>query len=994
MTHTIQAAINQQIINKIEEMEDGSVNPKWEIFTTQCENVELTVPEFADHINQGHAFCAQHKKRKKNSNFTGINILTVDIDKGTTFEQLLADPFVQLYATIIYTTPSHTSENHRLRLVFLLDRLITDSAEMRMAYQGIIRKFGGDESCKDACRGFFGSTNSNPIILGNVLPEDELAKIIAMGAEKRISDKICSDNGGELGGKATQTSNDPLEKNQMVKLANGTGRLLLLADLPKWTPLHCPKHIDRRPSAYVVTNQHGVNGVRCRTCNAAFWPKSELKRKRKPYNFYDIEQFIFDEDYHQTPANFYDMDAVDADPSLLHEFPGERTSHIFTSQFLPNIPLHEGVTFVRSPKGSGKTQWLQEIVKRCRDLGQSVLLVGHRQTLIQGIAKRLGLTCYFYSDGDKIKNNLSEMYYAICVDSISKLLKPSLVNKYDVVIIDESEQVFSHLTADTLRGKRRACYQTLAYYLRTAKSIVVSDADLGPITVVTVCNAIKEETKYNFYLNQYKESRCDFQYFENDNHLMKDMIEAIRNGGRYFVASNSKKMAEILVEAIRYEFGDKRKTMLVTSDTTLDSKVRYFVNNIKTEILNYDVILASPTLGTGIDITFDGEAKLIDTVYGFFVPRVNTHFDIDQQLARVRHPQLIKTWVAPDRYGFETEADVIRNEVLDNAALNDMLIAYQDDGTPLLDNEYLNVYSSVTAMQRASKNNLRSNLQNLRERNGWAVQPIAVNPEFAKEGERRTTDAKAELASKRSDAICSAEKIIPEVYQEYYAISKQGYRLTRDEDYSMRRHEIEAFYREQITPELVDRDDNGRYREKVRMMQTYLTPLQNLIDKSSAERKADRFLSDMKFEPLQKSMLYDLLEAAGLADSTTPIKSGVVVSKETLTTFTKMCRARSSKIQELFGIKPHKNTMQTLGKILDLIGLKNCPPVRVKIDKVTIYNYELDMGTWDQISGIINIRLSTSSSAAPALVSTAGSDPSSFQQMMKKRAKKNSKLLG
>jgi hypothetical protein len=838
---------------------------------------------------------------------------------------------------------------------------------MRLAYQGIIRRFGGDESCSDVCRGFFGSTGSNPTIIGNALPNDELAKIIARGTEKRVSDRVCGDKGSELGGIATTTSSDPLEKNQMVQLARGGGRIVLLTDLPKWTPIHCPKHLDNRPSAYVVTNKHGVNGVRCRTCKSAFWPQSELRKKRHQHDFYQVESIVAEMEYQEDPHTYYDED--DALSGLFELANAERINHSFSSQFLPDIPLHDGVTFVRSPKGSGKTQWLEKIVKRCRELNQSVLLVGHRQTLIQGIAKRLGLVCYFYTEGEKTKNNRSEEYYAICVDSIGKLLRPEF-DQYDVVIIDESEQVFSHLTADTLRGKRRLCYQTLFHYLRAAKSIIVTDADLGPITVATVCEAIKPDTPYQFYVNQYRESRCDFYYYENEDHLTHDMIEAIRAGGRHYVSTNSKKKAENLQEQIRYEFGDKRKTMLVTSETTKESVVQNFVNNIKSEILNYDVVVASPTLGTGVDITFIAQAQLIDTVFGFFVPRVNTHFDIDQQLARVRHPKAIRAWVAPDRFGFETEPDVIRNEVLDNAALNDVLIGYQDDGMPLLDDGYLNVYANVTAISRASKNNLRENLLKLRLRNGWQVQHVILEPESAKDGKQRTDAAKMALARKRAEGICSAKKIQQEEYISLLEKGQVGYKPTKDEEFSMRRQEIEAFYREEISMDLIGLDDDGRYREKVRTMQIYLTPFQKLAERSLAERKAGHFVTDTKLEPIKKAMLYQLLAAAGLADDSAVIKTGVVVSKDTLHEFAKVCQEEGGKIQELFGLNVrtkdlHGKAAHKLGKVLDLIGLKNLPATR---DKATgTYYYELNVDTLNLVRSVIDKRVGEVLSRAPVL---------------------------
>ena len=69
-------------------------------------------------------------------------------------------------------------------------------------------------------------------------------------------------------------------------------------------------------------------------------------------------------------------------------------------------------------------------------------------------------------------------------------------------------------------------------------------------------------------------------------------------------------------------------------------------------------------MGTGIDITFPNQEKKIDCVYGFFVGGINTHFDIDQQLGRVRHPSEIKVWVDPGYSRLPTDRQAILKELL------------------------------------------------------------------------------------------------------------------------------------------------------------------------------------------------------------------------------------------------------------------------------------------------------------------------------------------
>ncbi|MGU7842037.1 hypothetical protein ACV22V_21465 [Burkholderia sp. AW33-5] len=52
-----------------------------------------------------------------------------------------------------------------------------------------------------------------------------------------------------------------------------------------------------------------------------------------------------------------------------------------------------------------------------------------------------------------------------------------------MVLIDESEQVYSHVLSSTLDGrKRKYCFDLLHLYIRRARQVVLCDADLGWLT--------------------------------------------------------------------------------------------------------------------------------------------------------------------------------------------------------------------------------------------------------------------------------------------------------------------------------------------------------------------------------------------------------------------------------------------------------------------------------------------------------------------------------
>ena len=939
----LRISINKLIKNKIEK----DNRKLFGVLTRDCENVSVTLTELAAFVNDGHPFCAQHRDTRRNENFVCSDVLAVDIDDGMTLAEALNHQFVTRYGGFVYTTPSHTPEHHRFRIVFQTERTITDPAEMTAAYQGLIRKFGGDEACKDACRAFYGSEGSNPIMLVNVLSNDQLLQVIELGRDPTSIPDCTSTDGKNNYSIVTRRSGLEIAPDHPVTRANGhTGPFELV---PFNENIHCPVHLDQNPSAFVVKSKEGNRGAYCHSCAATFWMKSP-KSYRESFDFYRADAIIKRMEYEQDPDSYYDEE--DAPPGLIEQARADRTVHTLSQKFLhsADLPFNFGVTFLSSEKGSGKSQVFVDKVAAFRKMGLSVLLVGHRQTLLQSMAERLGLTCYFYLDDGKYKNNQPTPYYAICVDSMFKLLKP-MRHKYDVIILDESEQIFGHLTGSTLRDKRRACYMQLFHYLAVAKHVFVADADLGAITVEGVYQAMGPKADYQFFMNDYREgkhSQRDFYHYGSEPHLTQEMLAAIGVGGRHYVATNSIKKANELQAAIRIVHGDGPKIMLVTAKTTGLKEVQEFIKDITTEILNYDVVIASPTLGTGIDITFPDAAQHIDTVYGFFVTRVNTHFDIDQQLARVRHPKAVKVWIAPDTFTFETEPEVIMHEAKLNGVLNDALIGYRDDGSKSVDETYLSVYAHVTSIARASKNSLRKNLLELRARNGWNLVAVDVDQNGEDVGKVVKGIAKEAVEEKRVADICAAERLSAESYD---LLRENTSPLTKKEDDAMQRYEVENFYREEASALLLALDNKGAYRRQLGLLEIYLSPTDRLITKDFRESELVTIVTDRKKRTLKQLMLKAMLTHAGLADAENLIKPDAVISGDDLGPFGRFCEENGAKLQDLFGMSVRGDIrdrpMMQLGVVLRRLGLsvQNCGTKRSGKDKT--YYYRLHPQQWE-----------------------------------------------
>ena len=767
------------------------------LMTKTYTNVDCSQEELLASIRQGYAFCTQHKGSwRKSGNFTTAGFLAVDIDSDLTINQALEDPFFSQYGGFLYTTTNHCDQFPRFRLVFELEHPITQASTMKAALSGLIAQFGGDRSCHDACRQFYGSIDCDSVPLGNTLNNAGLEKLLVLGEQQsRGKDK----NGAEI--RATIRSGYQLSDDTLVLTADGEEYALV--DLPTKTPIHCPVHTDNRPSAFTLRSKSGVPGVHCMVCDATYFTDSTTP----PYDFnYSLSNLneIFEKPDTELIANGLAWCDIDI---------GARINE----PYLPFNQIKQHLVLVKSPKGTGKTEWLKYIVRQCRAKKQSVLLIGHRQSLIRSVAKRLGLVCYLNDNGNDRYNEPSG-YYAICVDSLPKLLDTKN-HRYDVVLIDEVEQVFSHLTSRTLKARRNSAFLYFKHYIDVAKQVYALDADLSYLTFNTIYNFYDDKDKDPFFLiNDYHAEHPEIDLYEDKNHLLTTLLHSLRDGERCFVCTNSKNEVKRLVKAIQEGTGDRFKVMDISSDNSQTPEVQSFITHIAERILDYDAVIVSPSVGTGVDITFPDNQCLIDNVFGFFLTGINTHFDIDQQIGRVRHPKKIRVWISPRTFNFETEPEVIIREMKQTAAESDRLIGILPDGTHKYadDNGYLQVYADVTSQHRASLNNLRQHFIAMKKHYRWVIHDIERDADLSKGGKIVRRIANDLLEAERITSITSAPIITSEEYNglNFYRDSSA---LTEQQNWAMRRYEVESFYHRIADEKLVEFDDDGRKRQQIKV---------------------------------------------------------------------------------------------------------------------------------------------------------------------------------
>lgn len=156
-------------------------DPRWQMFTDSFVNRELDILEIANAIFMGHAYCAwQRGPGRSTENFFCGQHIAIDMDTGderSTVDALSKHPLVRLYGGLIHTSPSHTIQAPRARVIFFLDKPIESPLGYAAATTFVMSHFDGhDTVCKDPSRFFYGAKDCDIWFAENEFPVSHLRR--------------------------------------------------------------------------------------------------------------------------------------------------------------------------------------------------------------------------------------------------------------------------------------------------------------------------------------------------------------------------------------------------------------------------------------------------------------------------------------------------------------------------------------------------------------------------------------------------------------------------------------------------------------------------------------------------------------------------------------------------------------------------------------------------------------------------------------------------
>lgn len=330
------------------------------------------------------------------------------------------------------------------------------------------------------------------------------------------------------------------------------------------------------------------------------------------------------------------------------------------------------------------------------------------------------------------------------------------------------------------------------------------------------------------------------------------------------------------------------------------------------------------------------------------------HFDIDQQLARVRNPAEVHVWVSPRRYNFETEFEVVMEDLLRSDLASNVRFGFGplQRSTALDVDPFLTMAALVKQKRRASINNLRANFVKHKEDQGWTVPKVEKDRSMIKEGAQALELGRAISDAEYVDRLLEAEVLNEIQYTRIRRLLEVDNKaITRNEVFAYRRTSMELFYRQEITRSLIEADRQGRFRSEVRLFERLLEfskmpdDLKVGLSTDGDPRVWGSRLSAEQRRGWQVALLDEVLSA-------TPIWSkgkflpDVVYSTEDLRPFLQKAKDHKRSFEGQFELSTRrdvdKKVTQHLGSILGLVGLTQASAGSKKQGQRKIYQYHLD----------------------------------------------------
>jgi hypothetical protein len=308
---------------------------------------------------------------------------------------------------------------------------------------------------------------------------------------------------------------------------------------------------------------------------------------------------------------------------------------------------------LKAPKNSGKTEWLVKICAQAQYRGQKVLVLTHRTQLGLELARRFGID---YVSELKDSDTQGIFGIGLCFDSLRKNSQA----KFDpedwhgcIIIIDEAEQALWHLlNAKTEVAKYRV--QILRDFQQVIKNafageggqVFLSDADLSDVSIDYIKNLSESPIEPWVVVKEGNPTPWNVTVWEKVEDLVARIECEIRDGGKVLVfvdgqKAKSKWGTKNFEAYLTKQFPNKKILRIDAESVTDPTHPAYgCITKLNQIAAEYDIVIASPTIETGVSIDLKGHFTAVFDIAQGVIPVSS----VLQRMARLREPVPRHIW--------------------------------------------------------------------------------------------------------------------------------------------------------------------------------------------------------------------------------------------------------------------------------------------------------------------------------------------------------------
>jgi hypothetical protein len=617
-------------------------------------------------------------------------------------------------------------------------------------------------------------------------------------------------------------------------------------------------------------------------------------------------------------------------------------SATISQRYLTDLDIPESAKLIclRSPKGTNKTGYIANYVDGQRGR-KRFLVICHRSQLTQQLGHRLGLRTHYELENATgnikaaIASEISLFGMVTTWDSLHKINPDDW--KDCEIILDEAEQSIWHLLNSTteIENYRVDTIAMFSQLLQECDRTWLLDADLTNTAIEFTSGLInRQDFEPYIVLNNYvfEQPWKITNYSGNEpTGLQQKLFDDLGNHKKCLLHLDSQKRkgkySGVNIERMVNKQYPHLKTLLIDSHTVQNPDhpaYRILTDaNICDRLSGYDLVIATPTIETGVSIDAKG---LFDAVFGIFFGVVSAD-SVRQALARYREPVDRHIWAKtyspisgnPDyKQALTRQSKAIRAHT---RALQDADLGHIDvNPSPVA----LTTWAKMQARVKADAIRFRDAIIDGLKADGHIIKSADdIDKTESKQLLEIATANRDESYSEECEEIANQITIDDDRAQQIDASKSR----TDDHKYQLRKYKLIKSYGVEVTPELVQLDDDGLYK-KLRLIyflthgKQYLKPrdkkkLSNLLNSKGQlwQPSANKSLLQGQISLLRKLDIVNVLmqpdkEYRGADADLVKLKKQII--------------KRRYELKTMFGIEinPAASAIAISNQLLNILGLK------------------------------------------------------------------------